>query len=179
MFFKEKKRREQGRPSAAEGDPDNYLRLFGDKQPRDIPETSAWWKAQQKNVCAISDDAEAGMMQVMVTVTQNDSTPEMLAAVRRGPGARPEEHEKLEYLQGRKHNSQQRPVVEEFAMEHVLSYQRRLQQLKNEFMRRGLPSLRNGVLALAGGVRADAGLGEEPPSTHRLAVPTITALQFL
>ena len=41
LFFKEKKRREQGRPSAAEGDPDNYLRLFGDKQPRDIPETSA------------------------------------------------------------------------------------------------------------------------------------------
>ena len=45
LFFKEKKRREQGKPSAAEGDPNNYLRLFGDKQPRDIPETSAWWKA--------------------------------------------------------------------------------------------------------------------------------------
>ena len=65
-------------------------------------------------------------MQVMVTATQNDSTPEMLAAVRRGPGARPEEHEKLEYLQRQTHNRQQRRLVQSFAPAHELRHPYRI-----------------------------------------------------
>ena len=46
----------------------------------------------------MSDDDELGLMQAMVTVTHNDSCPEMLAAIRRGPFATPSEDELIEYL---------------------------------------------------------------------------------
>ena len=47
LFFKQKKRREQmpHEASAAEKT-DNVTRLFGEKQPADLPETSTWWKHQ-------------------------------------------------------------------------------------------------------------------------------------
>ena len=50
----------------------------------------------------MSDDSELGLMQAMVTVTHNDSCPEMLAAIRRGPFATPTEEEAIEYLLKRK-----------------------------------------------------------------------------
>jgi hypothetical protein len=43
LFFKEKKRRAAGRPSAPAGDPDAFKRLFGTASPADIPESSAWY----------------------------------------------------------------------------------------------------------------------------------------
>ena len=42
---------------------------------------------------AASDDAEMGLMQVMVTLTANDSCPEMLETIRRGPLAKPTSEE--------------------------------------------------------------------------------------
>ena len=63
LFFKCKKRRESGRPCATESAGDPYKRLFGTTQPADIPETSEWWKRQQRNVFAMSDNAELGLMQ--------------------------------------------------------------------------------------------------------------------
>ena len=63
LFFNCKKRRESGRPCVTEGAEDPYKRLFGTTQPADIPETSEWWKRQQRNVFAMSDDAELGLMQ--------------------------------------------------------------------------------------------------------------------
>lgn len=57
--------------------------------------------------------------------------------MRRGVGARPTEEEHIEYLLARKKRSQERPPCEHYALEHVLSYQRRLTATKNLFMRRG------------------------------------------
>ena len=36
------------------------LRLFGTVQPADIPESTEWWKRQQRDLFAMSDDAELG-----------------------------------------------------------------------------------------------------------------------
>jgi len=70
LFFKNKKQREQGRPGAtAVADEDPYKRLFGTAQPADIPESSEWWKRQQRDLFAMSDDGELGLMQTMTTVT--------------------------------------------------------------------------------------------------------------
>ena len=85
LFFKNKRRRECGRSGASAADEqDPMKRLFGTAQPADIPESAEWWKRQQRDLFSVSDNAELGLMQTMVTVTANDSSPEMLAAIRRG-----------------------------------------------------------------------------------------------
>ena len=76
-----------GRPA------DNYARLFGRVDPRHIPESGGWWKARQTQLMAISDDHELGLMTGMITSTQNDYSPELLAHARRGPCAKPTESE--------------------------------------------------------------------------------------
>jgi hypothetical protein len=86
---------------------------------------------------AITDDAECGIMQAMTTISHNDNCADLLAVVRRGPGARPTEEEFIEYLLSRKKRSQERPPIEHYAFEHVLSYQRRVTAIKTRFMRRG------------------------------------------
>ena len=47
-------------------------------------------------------EAEMGLMQCMVTITQNDNSAENLAIVRRGPFAVPTEEERIEFLLNRK-----------------------------------------------------------------------------
>ena len=138
LFFKNKRRRATGRRGASSAaDPDPVTRLFGTAQPSDIPESSEWWKRQQRDLFAITDDAEMGLMQCMLTVTANDSSPEMLAAIRRGPFAQPTEEEHIEYLLQRKRREQERPAFENYSLEHVLAFQRRVGALKNNFMQRG------------------------------------------
>ena len=76
-------------------------------------------------------------MGTMTTVTHNDNSPEMLAAMRRGPFAGPTRDEMIEYLVGswdKQHCG--RPTFEEFAYEHVQSFQRRVHALKKHFMQR-------------------------------------------
>ena len=75
-------------------------------------------------------------MQTMVTVTANDSCPEMLAAVRRGPFATPTEAERIEYLLSTKGRDAERPLTEHYSLEHVLSFQRRVHTLKKDFFKR-------------------------------------------
>ena len=82
----------------------------------------------------MSDDSELGLMQSMVTVTHNDSCPEMLAAIRRGPFATPTEEEAIEYLLKRKPRERTRPAFEQHSVEHVLSFQRRVYHMKKKFM---------------------------------------------
>ena len=115
---------------------DVYSRFFGDVEPSTIPETTQWYKKQQRDLFAVVDDAEKGPPSTMTTVTQNDSSSEMLAAIRRGPLAPPTEDEQLEYLVGIHDMDSSRPEFERYAYEHVLSYQRRVQALKKEFMQR-------------------------------------------
>jgi len=135
LFFTNRKRQAAGRSGASTGtEEDPITRLYGTAQPSSIPESTAWWQKQQKDLFAISDDAELGLMQAMVTVTHNDSCPEMLAAIRRGPFAKPREEEFIEYLLKRKPRDRSRPEFEQFSLEHVLSFQRRVYHMKQKFM---------------------------------------------
>ena len=68
---------------------DQYAELFSRVEPRHIPESRAWWQRQQTELMSISDDSEYGLMTSMVTSTQNDLSPELLAHARRGPCAAP------------------------------------------------------------------------------------------
>ena len=98
--------------------------------------SSAWWKVQSKDLFAITEEGEMGMMQSMVTITHNDRVPELLAAIRRGPFAEPTETEQVEYLLTRVKAKREALDFENYALEHVLSYQRRIQATKEHFMRR-------------------------------------------
>ena len=99
LFFKNKRRRDCGHPGASNANEEDPLtRLFGTAQPSDVPESSEWWKKQQRDLFAVSDEAELGLMSTMITITHNDSAPEMLASIRRGPFAEPTEEEFVEYL---------------------------------------------------------------------------------
>ena len=95
QLYHQNKYRQKGRnkPANAEADADGFKRIFGDKLPSNLPETPAWFRRKQKEPFAMADDAELGAFATMTTVTANDWTPEMLAAVRRGPLAAPTEDE--------------------------------------------------------------------------------------
>lgn len=71
----------------------------------------------------------------MVTCTANDGSSELISCVRRGPFAVPDENERVEYLLSRKRTV--RAPIEKHAVLHVLSYQRRLNAIKNVFFARG------------------------------------------
>ena len=77
---------------------DAYAMLFGRVDPRHTPESGSWWKARQTELVSVSDDHEHGQMTSMVTVTQNDLAPELIAHARRGPCAVPTQEEKFAYL---------------------------------------------------------------------------------
>ena len=101
-------------------------------------------------------------MQIMVTITQNNRNAEMLAAVRRdsffarfcslgrtllrradsnsrgrrGPFSPPTAQEKIEYLLTRLPKTETRKYFEKHALEHVMSFQRRVVACKREFLAR-------------------------------------------
>ena len=144
--------RERGRKRAAQaleaGDPasldaagpsgarDPHAELFGRVNPRHIPESASWFHGQQKDLMALSADHELGLPTAMVTLTQNDSSPELLAHARRGPCAVPTEEELYEYLLTRRSPSSRRPDVQEDPVAATLSFERRNYAQKMEFLRR-------------------------------------------
>ena len=83
---------------------------------------------------AISDEAEYGLMTSMVTVTQNDSSPELLAHARRGPCAEPLQEEMVEFLMTRRPVGSKRPPIQEDAAAATLSFQRRTHAVKAVFL---------------------------------------------
>ena len=85
---------------------------------------------------AITDESESGMMSTMTTITHNDNVPEILANLRRGPFAQPTEDERIAYLMTRVRTGNRRPAFEDYGLEHVLSYQRRINATKESFMKR-------------------------------------------
>ena len=94
LFFTNRKRQEAGRSGCSTGkEEDPITRVYGTAAPSTIPESTDWWKKQQRDLFAMPDDAELGLMQTMVTVTANDASPEMLASIRRRPFATPNEEE--------------------------------------------------------------------------------------
>ncbi len=109
--------------------------LFGFAEPSHVPESRGWWDRERKNLYAITEDHEKGMMTGMVTLTQNDRAPELLAHCRRGPCAQPTEREKFEYLLARKEKGVGRPEVQKDPTAAVLSFQRRNLEMKTNFLR--------------------------------------------
>ena len=71
-----------------------------------------------------------------LAVTHNNKVPELLATIRRGPFSLPTAAEKIEYLLTRTPKSQARTFFSDYALEHVLSYQRRVVSVKSTFMQR-------------------------------------------
>ncbi len=70
--------------------------------------------------------------------SHNDKNPEMLAHVKRGPLAPPTEEEQIQYLLMSKRRDEDRIQNSNYyAMEHVISYQRRIQATKKNFLQRG------------------------------------------
>ena len=101
---------------------DAYAMLFGRVDPRHIPESGSWWKGRQNELVSVSDDHEHGQMTSMVTVTQNDLAPELIAHARRGPCAVPTQEKKFAYLLTRRAPSDKRPNIQEDATAAVLFY---------------------------------------------------------
>ena len=76
-------------------------------------------------------------MQCMVTVTHMNNVPEIRAAVRGGPFARPTHDDKIAHLLTRMRKDESPLRCADHAVEHVLSYQRRMHGFKKEFLARG------------------------------------------
>ena len=72
----------------------------------------------------------------MVTMTQNDSSPELLAHARRGPCAPPRGEELFEYISTRRAPSHRRADIQQDPAAATLSFERRNHAQKTEFLRR-------------------------------------------
>ncbi len=131
LFFKNAARRRLGRASP-DAPGDNFAKYYGTVVPSSIPDSTAWWRKQAKELNCICDDAEAGLMQAMVTITHNNRSAEMLATVRRGPFAKPTALEQIEYLFTRVPAKESRKDFEKHPLEHVLSFQRRVLACKTK-----------------------------------------------
>jgi hypothetical protein len=77
-------------------------------------------------------------MQSMVTITHNNRCAEMLATVRRGPFAAPTQEERIEFLLTRMKKSDCKVAFADHALEHTLSFQRRVRSIKQDFLKRGV-----------------------------------------
>lgn len=74
----------------------------------------------------------------MVTITHNNRCPEMLAVVRRGPFSVPTQEERIEFLLTRVRKSNCSVEFAQHALEHTLSFQRRVHAIKQDFLKRGV-----------------------------------------
>ena len=75
-------------------------------------------------------------MSGMVTITQNDHSPELLANARRGPCAAPTDNEMLEYLLLHSRSRKlAKPNITKDAAAAVLSFQRRTRAFKEKFLK--------------------------------------------
>ena len=68
LFFAQAGRRKHGR--ATPNPTDSFSKWFGTIVPASIPDSTAWWRRQSRELGAICDDTECGLMQSMVTITR-------------------------------------------------------------------------------------------------------------
>ena len=85
-------------------------------------------------------------MDTMLTITFNDFAPGMLAPAGSGPFTEPTETERAEYPMTRLRTERNRIDHANYALVHVLSYQRRVAATKDTLMRRGKLTVGNGGL---------------------------------
>ena len=108
--------------------------IFGHTDPASIPESGARWRQRQNKLLAISEPHEHCVFAGMMTITQNDSSPELLAHARRGPCATPTAEEMIEHLfvlRGSKHDSS--PNMTSHPEAATLSYQKRTRAIQRTF----------------------------------------------
>ena len=67
LFFAQAGRRKFGR--ASQNPSDSFSKWFGTIVPANIPDSTAWWRRQARELATICDDTECGLMQSMVTIT--------------------------------------------------------------------------------------------------------------
>ena len=48
-----------------------FEKAFGSVVPSSIPESTAWWRRQSKELAAITDDVESGLMNLMVSACRS------------------------------------------------------------------------------------------------------------
>ena len=60
LYFTNRKRQESGRSGASTGkEEDPITRVYGTAAPSNIPESTDWWKKQQRDLFAMSDDSDS------------------------------------------------------------------------------------------------------------------------
>ena len=148
LYFQQRGRRkrareqagaEEQREDAVEGNVYSYL--FGRVEPRNIPESGAWWKQRQGELLALSAPHELGIMSGMATLTQNDDSSELLANARRGPCAAPSDREMIEFLLlHNRSRTEARPNITKDPTAATLSFQRRAHAFKERFMKQNHPT---------------------------------------
>ena len=79
-------------------------------------------------------------MQCMITITHVNTVPEIRAAVRGGPFAKPTFDDQIAHLLTRIPKAESPLHCADYPVEHVLSFQRRTHAIKKEFLTRGKPS---------------------------------------
>ena len=62
LFFGQIARRRCGKATT---NADKFTQTYGNIVPSHIPDSTAWWRRQSKELAAICDDAECGLMQAM------------------------------------------------------------------------------------------------------------------
>ena len=67
LFFAQAGRAKYGRATPAPTD--SFSKWFGTIVPANIPDSTAWWRRQARELSAICEDIESGLMQSMVTIT--------------------------------------------------------------------------------------------------------------
>ena len=77
---------------------DGFQHHLGTKVPSNVSNSNGWSRREQNKLMVMTDDAEIGNFGTMTTLTHHNWCPEMLAAVRRGPLAKPTEDELIEHL---------------------------------------------------------------------------------
>ena len=65
LFWKNAARRRLGRASP-DSPADNFAKWFGTDVPSSIPNLTAWWRRQAKELACICGDTEAGLMQAQL-----------------------------------------------------------------------------------------------------------------
>ena len=82
----------------------------------------------------MSDDHELGQIMSMVTVTQNNFAPKLIAHARRCPCALPTQQEKFAYFLTRNAPSHRQQNTKEDSTASVLSHQLRILSVKRNFL---------------------------------------------
>ena len=165
LFFAQAGRRRFGRASGNHAD--SFSKWFCMIVPVHIPDSTAWWRRQARELGAICDNTECGLMQscfrrlhspksagslfrceCVACCIQSVSgwggrpwydsrSAEIFAVVRRGPLAKPTKIKQLEYLFTHVPKKDSLKDFKKHSLEHIVSFQMRVLNTERVFVHRG------------------------------------------